>query len=138
MFAIFWLVFALICFWYFKIQRRPPSGKCRRPSFRTKFSIDSLGTSLPPGPRGLPFIGHFLHMKDVPNPEILMKWRREYGMGSVLRGIPLTECVGGDIMSINVFGHRVVFVFSPDIARELFEKKGSIYSDRPPSHMLWS
>lgn len=48
--------------------------------FGTKLLIHSLGMRLPPGPRGLPLIGQFFHMKDIVNPDILMKWRKKYGM----------------------------------------------------------
>lgn len=44
----------------------------------------------------------------------------------------------GDIMSINVFGRCIVFIHSSDIAKELLEKRGSIYSDRHPAHMAQS
>lgn len=44
-------------------------------------TISLLGTGLPPGPKGLPFVGHFFRMKDVLRPDILMKLKREYGTG---------------------------------------------------------
>ncbi|GJJ07895.1 hypothetical protein Clacol_002101 [Clathrus columnatus] len=43
----------------------------------------------------------------------------------------------GDIVSINLFGIPVIFVYSDEIVRELFEKRGALYSDRYPSSMAW-
>ena len=37
----------------------------------------------------------------------------------------------GDIMSLEVFGQTIVVINSMEIARNLLEKRGAIYSDRP-------
>jgi cytochrome P450 len=37
----------------------------------------------------------------------------------------------GPILSVSVFGQRIVIVNSAQIARDLLDKKGSTYSDRP-------
>lgn len=38
-------------------------------------------------------------------------------------------------MSISIFGQRMIIVNSAEVATELLEKKGSIYSDRPVMEM---
>lgn len=43
--------------------------------------------------------------------------------------IPL--CRTGDIVSVNLFGKRMVILNSLEVANELLDKKGAIYSDRP-------
>jgi hypothetical protein len=42
----------------------------------------------------------------------------------------------GDLVHINIFGQHIIFVNSVEIARNLFEKRSSIYSDRIYSPMV--
>ena len=44
------------------------------------------------------------------------------------------EQIPGDIMSIQILGQTVVIINSVQIARNLLEKRGSNYSDRPVVH----
>ncbi|KAG9019039.1 hypothetical protein FRB90_006995 [Tulasnella sp. 427] len=69
----------------------------------------------PPGPPGLPLIGNIL---DMPTSKFVLtysKWGEKYG--------PLTWCVvpGQTILIINAF----------EEAKEILEKRGNIYADRP-------
>ncbi|KAI0060009.1 cytochrome P450 [Artomyces pyxidatus] len=73
------------------------------------------GLSRPPGPRGLPVIGNLL---DIPKERSWLtysEWAKTYG----------------DIISIEVFGQVIVVLQSPKAVRDLLDKKGAIYSDRP-------
>ncbi|KAG8972266.1 hypothetical protein FRC05_010209 [Tulasnella sp. 425] len=69
----------------------------------------------PPGPAGLPLIGNIL---DMPTSKFVLtysKWGEKYG--------PLTWCIvpGQTILIINAF----------EEAKEILEKRGTIYGDRP-------
>ncbi|KAF8514691.1 cytochrome P450 [Hysterangium stoloniferum] len=71
------------------------------------------GLSLPPGPPGYPIIGNLF---DVP----------KSSNGRHIR----------DLVYVNVLGTPIAFVNSKELVSELFEKRSSIYSDRPQLPML--
>ncbi|KIO29648.1 hypothetical protein M407DRAFT_21235 [Tulasnella calospora MUT 4182] len=69
----------------------------------------------PPGPRPLPLLGNLL---DVPNSRFALTWTKlaeKYG--------PLTF--------LTVPGQHVLIISSVEAAKDLLEKRGSIYMDRP-------
>ncbi|EMD32752.1 hypothetical protein CERSUDRAFT_118480 [Gelatoporia subvermispora B] len=71
---------------------------------------------VPPGPKGLPLLGNVL---DLPTSEpylAALKWAKQYG----------------DITYLHVCGLSVLFLNSSEVAMDLLDKRGSIYSDRPP------
>jgi len=45
--------------------------------------------------------------------------------------VTLTEGVAGDFVSFHVFGQVIVVLNSVKATKELFERRGNIYSDRP-------
>jgi hypothetical protein len=72
---------------------------------------------LPPGPRGLPFVGNIL---DLPPPEMpeyqhWLEHKERYG--------PLS--------SVTVLGQTIVIIHDKRVAFELMEKRASKYSGRP-------
>ncbi|KAH9174412.1 cytochrome P450 [Lactarius sanguifluus] len=73
------------------------------------------GLPYPPGPKPWPIIGNLL---DSPKQ---LPW------------ISYTEMSKkhGDILYLQVFGQSVVVLCSPSVIKDLFEKRGDIYSDRP-------
>ncbi|KAF8629383.1 hypothetical protein AX17_005679 [Amanita inopinata Kibby_2008] len=72
---------------------------------------------LPPGPPKLPLLGHLLQIPTGgPVWETWAQWGNKYG---------------SDIIHIEVPGASVVVVNSLHVAKELFEKRSSIYSSRP-------
>ncbi|KAJ7880535.1 cytochrome P450 [Mycena olivaceomarginata] len=70
---------------------------------------------LPPGPRGIPFLGNILQ---VPTKQ---HWLRFAEMGEVW----------GDICSLTVLGQTMVIVNSHKVAQDLLDARRSNFSDRP-------
>jgi cytochrome P450 len=76
---------------------------------------------LPPGPSGLPLVGNLF---DVPKDQPWLeyeRWAREYGWS---------------LAHLRVLGKDIFVVNTAQVASDLFEKKGAIYSDRPPMTMI--
>ncbi|KIJ48489.1 hypothetical protein M422DRAFT_162762 [Sphaerobolus stellatus SS14] len=84
------------------------------------FFLGEKGLKYPPGPKGLPILGNLGIMPVLYDHLTQAKLKKEYG----------------DIMSISVLGTRIIFVNSPDIASDLFEKRSSVYSDRHAHHAV--
>ncbi|KAH8984152.1 CyP450 monooxygenase [Lactarius hatsudake] len=73
------------------------------------------GHPYPPGPKSWPIIGNLL---DSPKQ---LPWIAYAEMSKK----------HGDILYLQVFGQSVVVLCSPSVVKDLFEKRGDIYSDRP-------
>ncbi|EJD05381.1 cytochrome P450 [Fomitiporia mediterranea MF3/22] len=78
------------------------------------------GLPLPPGPKPLPFLGNALDMPVKREWEAFAKWANEYG----------------DIVHVSVFGQNFIFLNSAKVVNDLFDKRGSIYSDKPRLPLL--
>jgi hypothetical protein len=50
--------------------------------------------------------------------------------------IVINNLSAGDLVYVNVLGTSIAFVNSEELVSELFEKRSSIYSDRPQLPML--
>lgn len=78
---------------------------------------DSRRKHLPPGPKGLPFIGNMLDLADSDQvPEKVQEWFSEYG----------------DVFYTKIGGSDYVWLSSPKAIKECMDKKSSIYSSQPP------
>ncbi|KAF8516743.1 cytochrome P450 [Hysterangium stoloniferum] len=78
------------------------------------------GLSLPPGPPRRLIVGNLCDMPKQHAWKTYKQWAKTYG----------------DLVYINLLGTSMVFVNSPEMAHELFEKRSSIYSDRHNAVML--
>ncbi|KAI0253128.1 cytochrome P450 [Lactifluus subvellereus] len=76
---------------------------------------------LPPGPKGWPIIGNLF---DIPNlkddfTKTYTKWARMYG----------------SIVHANAAGQPLIILSNAEVANEMLDRKGAIYSDRPVLQM---
>ncbi|OAG38046.1 hypothetical protein AYO21_07768 [Fonsecaea monophora] len=79
---------------------------------------DSRRKHLPPGPRGLPFLGNFFEMSKAETFRFqAQKWAKEYG----------------EIFYTKMGGADYIYLSSPTAVKELMDKKSGIYSSRPPA-----
>ncbi|KAI9447305.1 cytochrome P450 [Lactarius psammicola] len=85
-----------------------------------RFSGRRSPAPLPPGPRGLPFIGNALDMPSSCPWETFGDWGKKWGA----------------MTHITLFGQHYLVVNSLDTAIKMLEAKSTIYSDRPSFHML--
>jgi hypothetical protein len=86
----------------------------------TKFFYDPRRRHLPPGPKGWPIIGNTFQIDFEKNPAPqLVKWTKQYG----------------EIFYLSIGGSDFVFLNSGRVVRDLMEKRGTIYSDKPDMPM---
>ncbi|KIJ31652.1 hypothetical protein M422DRAFT_266684 [Sphaerobolus stellatus SS14] len=82
--------------------------------------IPPRGLKFPPGPSPKPLIGNLLDFPMTREWETYHEWAQKYG----------------ELVHINVLGKHMLFVNSWRMAYELFDKRSSIYSDRPTTPMM--
>ncbi|KIJ30785.1 hypothetical protein M422DRAFT_267616 [Sphaerobolus stellatus SS14] len=82
--------------------------------------IPPRGLKFPPGPPPKPLIGNLLDFPMAREWETYHEWAQQYG----------------ELVHINVLGKHMLFVNSWRMAYELFDKRSSIYSDRPTTPMI--
>ncbi|KAL5514193.1 hypothetical protein ACEPAG_2281 [Sanghuangporus baumii] len=106
--GFFWTI-GLGVYLYYRRQAQEPEKRTR-----------GHGLPLPPGPKPLPIIGNALDMPMKREWEALTKWGEEYG----------------DLVHVNVLGKHIIYINSYKVAYELFERRGSLYSDKPRLPLL--
>ena len=91
--------------------------------------------NFPPGPKPLPIIGNVLQVPAENQEEKFMEWAPHYGTCFYLDSISdhdrLLLINAGDVMHVKIFGQSMVILHSLQAARDLLDKRSSIYSDRP-------
>ena len=101
---------------------------------RSAIRRKALPLPLPPGPRRLPILGNVLQMPRERIERGFAKIAEKYG---ALRLVPfqgmtiLTLPTQGDLVYLEVLGMRVLVLNSQTVARDLLEKRGARYSNRP-------
>jgi hypothetical protein len=95
---------------------------------------------LPPSPKGIPILGNLL---DLASGEVHVKardWSRQFGARIVGTCFPCyrlsISCIENDIISLNVLGNTMVVLNSAKAVSDIFDKRGSNYSDRPDMPMI--
>ncbi|OQV09309.1 hypothetical protein CLAIMM_13443 [Cladophialophora immunda] len=110
-----------ILIWIMVITLLPVVSALALYLYNTPSSLkDSRRRHLPPGPRGLPFVGNLLDLADTEKVrEKAIEWHRRYG----------------EIFYTKIGGADYVWLSSPRAVRELMDRKSAIYSSRAPSPM---
>ncbi|EGN99056.1 hypothetical protein SERLA73DRAFT_168607 [Serpula lacrymans var. lacrymans S7.3] len=70
---------------------------------------------LPPGPRPLPIVGNIFNVPIDKSWFAFSDWQKKYG----------------DLLSFHILGRRFIVINSAELAIDILDKKGAIYSDRP-------
>jgi hypothetical protein len=96
---------------------------------------------LPPNPKGVPVLGNLL---DLASGEVYVKardWSRQFGtrlawhLFSTFTRLSISRA-GDDIISLDVLGSTMIILNSAKAVSDLFDKRGSNYSDRPDLPMI--
>ena len=107
-------------------------------SWRRKYLDSRSHPPLPPGPRSLPVLGSVLSLDDPFRPwRSFNAWKHIYG-GHNIGGnmLVISHCSAGDLVYARLLRKRVVVVNSEEVAKDLFELRSMIYSDKPQSIVL--
>jgi cytochrome P450 len=81
---------------------------------------DSLRKHLPPGPRGLPFIGNYFDLaggNGDATPDKVREWAQKYG----------------DVFYTKIGGSDYIWLSTPKSVKDLLDRRSAIYSSRPPA-----
>ncbi|KZV67291.1 cytochrome P450 [Peniophora sp. CONT] len=82
--------------------------------------LTSPWRKLPPGPRGLPFIGNAHQLKEE-KWLLFSAWRKVYG----------------DMFYVNAAGQPIIVINKHSVAVDLLERRATKYIDRPPNIVGW-
>ena len=100
--------------------------------FMTTRYLRSPWRKIPPGPRGLPFLGNALQLR---NQQWLtfMKWKHEFGRSRFLSDATRIYLIisSGDVFYLNAAGQPIVVLNTQKTAADLLDRRAAIYSDRP-------
>lgn len=96
---------------------------------------------LPPGPKGSPIFGNLRQVPAERSDLQFAKWAKEYSefvldLALAAMHISSDADTESDIIYVNLLGQPVIVLNSVKSAVDLLDKKGAIYSDRPPFVLL--
>ena len=89
------------------------------------------GLHYPPGPRSLPIIGNLLDIPKESSWLTYTEFSKQYGKSSCLVSVLYNMGWAGDVLSFHVFGKVIIVLNTVKSTKDLLEKRGEIYSDRP-------
>ncbi|KAF8064213.1 cytochrome P450 [Lyophyllum atratum] len=85
----------------------------------------------PPGPKGSPFIGNLLQLGGDHTELLFQEWAAKFGLSFSFFATNNPHFLQGDIVYIRLLNQPMVILSRLEIARDLLDKRSSIYSDRP-------
>jgi hypothetical protein len=93
------------------------------------------GLPYPPGPPPWPIIGNLLDApKNAPwiaYSDMSKKYGRHIILGNRLAPAEIARASQGDVICLHIFSQVIVVLCSVSAVKDLLEKRGEIYSDRP-------
>jgi hypothetical protein len=104
-----------------------------------KYRANRSHLPLPPGPPSLPIVGSIFSFDDPTRPwQNFDAWKSTYGGHDLVFGCNLvrsnSSCHSpGDIIYARLFNTPVIVVNSEEVAKDLFEFRSAIYSDKSQS-----
>ena len=109
-------------------------------SFLRRIRSNTKGLPFPPGPPALPLIGNLFNMPSKDSAWVgfgaLSEKYGEWPSRKYLTPL-IRPCYSlGDVMHFRIMNQHVVVVSSLEAATELFERRGTVYSDRFLSVMM--
>lgn len=96
------------------------------------------GLPYPPGPPSLPIVGNILDAPKEAPWIAYAEMSQKYGSRGILVTSlsQLTAKFEGDFFCLHVLGQVVVVLCSLSAIKDLLEKRGEVYADRPPWPIL--